>query len=479
MYHTIYTYAKRSIYMNLFRTKSIEQMQDVAAHSGMAKTLGATDLILLGIGCVIGTGIFVLTGVAAAQYAGPAVVLSFIISGLACALAGLAYAEFASIVPASGSAYTYTYASLGEFIAFIVGWNRILEYTVTASAVASGWSGYVVGLFQSAGITLPKALTLVPADGGIINLPAIFITLVLSFFLIHGTQESTKLNRILVFVKLAAVAIFLLLAIPHVETTNWEPFMPFGFSGVAGGAAIVFFAYIGFDAVATSAEECRNPSHDLPIGIIGSLVVCTMLYVVVAGVLTGVVPYTELNNPEPVAFALRFIGYNIGSAIVGVGAIAGITTVLLVLLYGQARIFFAMSRDGMVPAKICKIHHRYHTPYIVTILGAIFVSIISGFAPIGLIAEMANIGTLSAFLVAAIGVMVLRITKPDVHRTFRCPVVWLVAPMAVLACGYLMYNLPWETWVRFAVWCFAGCAVYFSYSYGHSILGHEQNHDFE
>ncbi len=445
-------------------------MRSMAAASGMVKSLGAFDLILLGIGCVIGTGIFVLTGVAAAKYAGPAVTISFIISGLACALAGLAYAEFSSIVPASGSAYTYTYASLGEFIAFLVGWNLILEYTVTASAVASGWSGYVAGLFQSAGAALPAALTHVPADGGIINLPAILITLLLSFFLIHGTQESTKLNRILVFVKLAAVLIFLLLAGPHVETTNWEPFMPFGFSGVAGGAAIVFFAYIGFDAVATSAEECRNPSHDLPIGIIGSLIICTALYVIVAAVLTGVVPYTELNSPEPVAFALRYIGYNIGSAIVGVGAIAGITTVLLVLLYGQARIFFAMSRDGMVPAKICKIHERYKTPYIVTIFGAIFVSLIAGFAPIGVIAEMANIGTLSAFLIAAIGVMVLRLTKPDLPRTFRCPAVWLVAPMAVLACGYLMYNLPWETWVRFFVWCAVGCMVYFGYSYKHSTL---------
>ena len=460
--------------MNLFRTKSIEQLQAAAANSGLVKSLGALDLILLGIGCVIGTGIFVLTGVAAAKYAGPAVTLSFILSGIACALAGLAYAEFSSIVPASGSAYTYTYASLGEFIAFIVGWNLILEYTVTASAVASGWSGYVTGLLQSAGIEVSHALTHVPADGGIINVPAIFITLLLSFFLIRGTQESTKLNRILVFIKLAAVFLFLLLAGPHVNTANWEPFMPFGFSGVTARAAIVFFAHIAFDPVATSAEECKNPARDLPIGIIGSLVICTILYVVVAAVLTGVVPYTELNNPEPVAFALRYIGYNLGSAIVGVGAIAGITTVLLVLLYGQARIFFAMSRDGMVPARVCKIHKRYHTPYIVTVLGAIFVSLIAGFAPIGLIAEMANIGTLSAFTVAALGVMVLRVTKPDVHRTFRCPLVWIIAPLAVLACGYLMAHLPTDTWIRFIVWCFFGCLVYFGYSYQHSALGRQQ-----
>ncbi|MFA6850429.1 MAG: amino acid permease [Selenomonadaceae bacterium] len=463
--------------MNLFRTKSIEQMRAMAANSGMTKSLGAFDLVLLGIGCVIGTGIFVLTGVAAAKYAGPAVMLSFVISGLACAFAGLAYAEFASIVPSSGSAYTYTYASLGEFIAFLVGWNLILEYTVTASAVASGWSGYVVGLMKSVGIAVSPVLTLVPADGGVINLPAICITLLLTFFLIRGTQESTKLNRILVCIKLIAVFIFLVLAGPHVDTANWHPFMPFGFSGVAGGAAIVFFAYIGFDAVATSAEECKNPSRDLPIGIIGSLLICTFLYVIVAAVLTGVVPYASLNNPEPVAFALRYIGYNIGSAVVGVGAIAGITTVLLVLLYGQARIFFAMSRDGMVPANICKIHRRYKTPYIVTILGAIFVSLIAGFAPIGLIAEMANIGTLSAFLIAAIGVMVLRFTKPDIPRTFRCPCVWLIGPLAVVSCGYLMYHLPFDTWVRFVVWCAIGCIVYFGYSYQHSAIGKQEEAD--
>lgn len=456
--------------MNLFRTKDIEQMRAMVRASGMAKNLGVIDLILLGIGGVIGTGIFVLTGVAAAEYAGPAVMLSFIISGFACGMAGLAYAEFASIVPASGSAYTYSYAALGEIVAFIVGWNLVLEYTVTSSAVAAGWAGYVTGLFKSAGIHLPFALTHVPADGGIINIPAILITLLLSIFLIRGTKESTRLNRILVGVKLLAVFIFLLLAGPHVNTMNWQPFMPFGFSGVAGGAAIVFFAYIGFDAVATTAEECKNPSRDLPIGMIGSLIICTILYVIVAAVLTGVVPYTHLNNPEPVAYALRYIGYNIGSALVGVGAICGITTVLLVLLYGQARIFFAMSRDGMIPAKICKIHPRFQTPYLVTITGCIFVSLIAGFAPIGVIAEMANIGTLSAFFVASLGVMVLRIRKPDLPRTFRCPLIWLVGPLAVLSCGYLMYNLPWETWVRFIVWCIIGFIIYFSYSYKHSFL---------
>ena len=457
--------------MNLFRRKSIDELQAAAAASGMLKNLAAVDLLMLGIGAVIGTGIFVLTGVAAAKYAGPAVPLSFILSGLTCALAGLAYAEFASIVPASGSAYTYAYASLGEFIAFIVGWNLILEYTVTSSAVAVGWSGYVVGLFASAGLVLPHELVVAPAEGGIFNLPAVLITLFLSFLLVRGTKESVKLNRILVFVKLAAIFLFLVLAAPHVDATNWEPFLPFGYSGVVSGAAIVFFAYIGFDAVATTAEECRNAARDLPVGIIGSLFICTLLYAVVAAVLTGVVPYSMLDTAEPVAFALRHIGYNVGSAIVAVGAICGITTVLLVLLYGQSRIFFAMSRDGMVPANVCKIHRRFHTPYRVTILGAIFVSVIAGVFPIGMIAEMANIGTLSAFLIASVGVMVLRKTEPDLKRNFKCPAVWLIAPLAVLSCGYLMANLPLATWHRFGFWILFGLCVYFGYSRAHSVIG--------
>ena len=457
--------------MDLFRKKSIDELQAVAAASGMLKNLAAIDLLMLGIGAVIGTGIFVLTGVAAAKYAGPAVPLSFILSGLTCALAGLAYAEFASIVPASGSAYTYAYASLGEFIAFIVGWNLILEYTVTSSAVAVGWSGYVVGLFASAGLVLPHELVVSAEDGGIFNLPAVLITLFLSFLLVRGTKESVKLNRILVFVKLAAIFLFLVLAAPHVDVTNWDPFLPFGYSGIVSGAAIVFFAYIGFDAVATTAEECRNAARDLPVGIIGSLFICTLLYAVVAAVLTGVVPYAMLDTAEPVAFALRHIGYNVGSAIVAVGAICGITTVLLVLLYGQSRIFFAMSRDGMVPANVCKIHRRFHTPYRVTILGAIFVSIIAGVFPIGMIAEMANIGTLSAFLIASIGVMVLRKTEPDLKRNFKCPAVWIIAPLAVLSCGYLMANLPTATWHRFGFWILLGLAVYFGYSRAHSVIG--------
>lgn len=412
-----------------------------------------------------------LTGVAAAQHAGPGIMFSFILSGLACAFAALAYAELAAIVPIAGSAYTYSYAALGEIVAWIVGWNLILEYSVGSSAVAAGWSGYVTGLLKAGGIELPKTITAVPADGGIVNLPAVFIAVFLSFLLVRGTKESASLNKILVIVKLVAVFIFLLLASPKVNPANWLPLMPFGIKGVAAGAALIFFAYIGFDAVATTAEECKNPNRDLPIGIIGSLIICTILYIIVSAVLTGVVPYTQLNNAEPVAYALRAIGYNFGSALVGTGAIAGITTVLLVLMYGQTRIFFAMSRDGLIPGGICAVHPTYGTPHVITIIAGVAVALIAGFTPIGIIAELTNIGTLFAFVLSAIGVLVLRYTKPELHRPFRCPAVGLVAPLAVISCGYLMYNLPYDTWIRFIVWSAIGFAVYFVYGYRNSTLG--------
>ena len=456
--------------MDLFRKKDIGALRSMAQKSGLTRNLSAFDLVFLGIGSVIGTGIFVLTGIGAALYAGPGISLSFVLASIACAFAGLAYAEYASMVPVAGSAYAYTYASLGEFLAFIVGWNLILEYTVTCSTVAAGWSGYVVGLLASGGIELPVAFTKVPEEGGIINVPAIVITMFLCILLVRGTKETVMVNRILVFVKLAVIALFFILAVPNVDPMNWEPFLPYGAQGISAGAAIVFFAYIGFDAVATSAEEAKNPDRDLPIGILGSLGVCAVLYFFVALVLTGIVPYSDLNTPEPVAYALRVIGYPIGSAIVAVGAICGITTVLLVLLYGQARIFFALSRDGMIPAGICKIHKLYRTPYLVTIGGCILVSIIAGFAPIHLIAEMANIGTLSAFFIAGFGVLYLRITRPEVPRGFKCPAIYFVSPMAMICCGYLMYNLPIHTWIRFVVWCGIGCIVYFGYSYKHSKL---------
>lgn len=456
--------------MSIFRTKDINQMLQGAQKHGLKKNLGALDLVLLGIGCIIGTGIFVLTGVAAADYAGPGVMLSFILSGLACAFTALAYAELAAMVPVAGSAYTYTYVALGELAAFVVGWSLILEYTVGSAAVAAGWSGYMVGLLKSAGIYLPMAWTAVPADGGIVNIPAILIVLLLGGLLVLGTKESATLNRVLVFIKLAVVALFLFLASPHVDPVNWQPFLPFGLKGVAAGAAIVFFAYIGFDAVATAAEECKRPNRDLPIGIIGSLIVCTVLYIAVAAVLTGVVPYTMLGNSEPVAFAMRHIGLTMGGALVALGAVCGITTVLLVMMFGQSRVFLAMSRDGLIPSNLVKFHPRYGTPHVITLLTASVVAVLAGFLPIHVIAELCNFGTLFAFSVAAIGVLVLRINKPEATRPFRCPGVKIIAPLAVLFCGYLLLNLPVKTWTFFSIWTSIGLAVYFTYSRHNSIL---------
>jgi len=454
--------------MNLFRTKSIANMVQGTKEHALKKSLGSLDLILLGIGCIIGTGIFVLTGVAAAKYAGPGIMLSFVLSGLACGFAALAYAELAAMIPVAGSAYTFAYASLGEIIAFIVGWALICEYTVGAAAVASGWSGYAVGLFKTVGINLPVAWTAVPADGGILNVPAVIIVSLLTYLLILGSKESATLNKILVFIKLGCVALFLFLATPHIDPLNWQPFLPFGFSGVATGAAIVFFAYIGFDAVSTAAEECKNPNRDIPIGIIVSLVVCTILYIAVAAVLTGVVPYSTLNNSEPVAFALRAIGMNFGSAVVAVGAICGITTVLLVMIFGQTRVFLAMSRDGMIPQSMVKIHPKYGTPHTITLVTGVAVCILSGLLPINIIAELCNLGTLFAFCIVSIGVAVLRKTQPTLSRPFRCPAVWLVVPLAVLFCGYLISNLPKQTFIFFGIWYAIGMVVYFTYSRHHT-----------
>ena len=450
--------------MSLFRTKSIADMIDGTHKQGLKKTLGSLDLTLLGIGCIIGTGIFVLTGVAAAKYAGPGIMLSFVLSGLACAFAALAYAELAAMIPVAGSAYTFAYAALGEIVAFIVGWALICEYTVGSAAVAAGWSGYAVGLFKTAGIELPKAWTAVPADGGILNVPAIMIVSFLTYLLVLGTRESARLNKILVFIKLGCVALFLFLATPHVNPQNWEPFLPYGLGGVATGAAIVFFAYIGFDAVSTAAEECKNPNKDIPRGIVGSLLVCTVLYIAVAAVLTGVVPYHMLNNSEPVSFALRSIGMNFGSALVAVGAICGITTVLLVMIFGQTRVFLAMSRDGMIPKSMVKMHPKHGTPHKITIVTGAVVCILSGLLPINIIAELCNLGTLFAFCIVSLGVAVLRKTQPDAERPFRCPAVAITVPLAVLFCGYLISNLPKETFLFFGIWYAIGMVVYFSYS---------------
>ncbi|WP_371380161.1 amino acid permease [Sporomusa aerivorans] len=456
--------------MSLFRKKNIAELIRGTEKSGLRKSLGATDLVLLGIGCIIGTGIFVLTGVAAAKYAGPGIMLSFVLSGLACAFAALAYSELSAMVPVTGSAYTFAYVSMGEIVAFAVGWALVCEYTIGSAAVAAGWSGYMVGLLRSAGIDLPAAWTAVPADGGILNVPAVIITTFLTYLLILGTRESAALNKILVFIKLGCIAFFLFIATPHVDPLNWQPFLPFGWGGVATGAAIVFFAYIGFDTVSTAAEECKNPNRDIPIGIVGSLIICTVLYIAVAAVLTGIVPYSSLNTSEPVAYALRAIGMNFGSALVALGAICGITTVLLVFMYGQTRVFLAMARDGMIPQNLVKIHPKYNTPHVITMIAGTVVAILSGLLPINIIAELCNMGTLFAFMLVSAGVWVLRRTQPDMPRPFRCPAVNVVVPLAILLCGYLIANLPVETRMFFGAWYIIGMCVYFAYSRKHSTL---------
>jgi APA family basic amino acid/polyamine antiporter len=454
--------------MNLFRKKSITAILANAEKKSLKKTLGAFDLIMIGIGCTIGNGIFVVTGIAAANYAGPAIAVSYFLAAIACVFAALAYAELAAMVPVAGSAYTYSYVVLGEFIAWLVGWGLVLEYAVGAATVASGWSGYVVGILQTSGIIIPEYLTKVPSDGGILNLPAILISLFIGFLLMRGTKMGVTLNRVLVAIKLSVIFLFLMIATPMIKAENWSNFMPFGISGVFIGAATVFYAFIGFDAVATTAEECKNPKRDLPIGIIVSLLVCTILYIAVALVLTGISNYADLNNAEPLARALRLNGSNISSALVGTGAIAGITSVLLILIYGQSRIFFVMSRDGLIPPSFSKLHKKYDTPYFSVIFVTIAVALVSGFLPLTILTHMTSLGTLFAFIIVAIGVFTLRITQPNLHRPFKCPAVFITIPIAVLCCGYLVYSLLLENGIWFLLWSIVGLIVYFSYSYRNS-----------
>jgi len=457
----------------LIRKKSIEKLlSETQGQASLKKTLGALDLTMLGIGAIIGTGIFVLTGVAAAEHAGPGLVLSFIISGIACAFAALVYAEFSSSIPVAGSAYTYSYVSLGEFMAWIIGWDLMLEYLLAASTVAIGWSGYFQMLLGGFGIHIPTWASgaLGSAPGAIFNLPAVVIALLITLLLSLGVKNAARFNNIIVFVKLAVILLFIIVASRYVKPANWTPFLPFGFKGVMGGAAIVFFAYIGFDAVSTAAEEVVNPKRDMPRGIIASLVVCTVLYIVVSLILTGMVPYKLLDVAAPVAFALQYVHQDWAAGIISVGAMGGITTVLLVMLYGQTRVFFAMSRDGLLPKVFSNVHPKYKTPFLSTWITGIIVAIVAGLTPINTVAELVNIGTLSAFVFVSIGVIVLRKTQPNLQRSFRVPWVPLVPILAALFCLILMIQLPLITWIRFVVWLVIGLIIYFSYGINHSAL---------
>ena len=459
----------------LFRKKNINSKPD----EKLNRCLTSFDLTLLGVGCIIGTGIFVLTGIAAANQAGPAVILSFLASGFACAFAALSYAELSSSVGGCGSAYGYTYVAFGEFIAWIVGWILLMEYGMSIAAVANGWSGYFNNALIAMGIGLPEALTKPPSLGGLINLPASLIILMIMALLIIGIKESAKFNKVMVAVKVSAILIFIAFAMFNVNPENWSPFMPYGWFetlpngktvGVLAGASIVFFAYVGFDAVSTAAEEAINPQRDLPKGIINSLIFCTIIYIIVAALLTGVVPYQELNVSSPVAFALAKIGFPWASALVSIGVIAGLATVMLVLYYALTRIIFAMSRDGLLPNCLSSVNKKTQTPIKTILICGILISIIAGFTSLGTLAEIVNIGTLSAFVIVCLGVIFLRNNGPRDENTFRNKWHPVVPVLGIISCSLLMIFLPIQTWVRFLIWILIGIGMYFVYSYRNSKL---------
>lgn len=466
---------------SLLRTKPVEE--NLEKDTGLKRVLGAWDLTLLGIGAIIGAGIFVLTGVAAAEYAGPAVILSFVVAGLIVACAALAYAELASSIGGCGSAYGYGYAGLGEFVAWVIGWLLILEYSVAIAAVSVGWSGYVTTGLAAMGLDLPVSLTSTSATpGGFINLPAALIIITLGLLIAAGAKISSLVNAVMVFIKVSAILLFIAVAVFHVEPANWIPFIPeavydagadrfkYGWQGILSGAAIVFFAYIGFDAVSTAAEETRNPRRDLPIGILGSLVVCTLLYMLVSGLLTGVMPYRELNTPSPVADALLAVGVNWASGLISVGAVAGLFTVMLVLYFALTRILLAISRDQLLPGWLAHLSPHTKTPTRVIMITGLIMATMGGFMPLGSIVELTNIGTLGAFTVVCAGVAVLRVTRPDLKRSFKTPFSPLIPILGVLGCIMLMLNLQDQTWRYFSVWMAIGLVIYFVYSYRRSAL---------
>jgi APA family basic amino acid/polyamine antiporter len=491
--------------MSLWATKSIAGLRaeaDATSETSLKRALGPLNLVTLGIGAIIGAGIFVLTGQAAALYAGPAVPISMGLVGIACAFAGLCYAEMASAVPVAGSAYTYAYATMGELVAWIIGWDLVLEYAAGAAGVGVGWSGFFVSLLGLVGLHLPPALAASPTlwctaaqvgtmaapgcahagfnlTGAIVNLPAVVIVALMSTILVIGIRESARVNNFIVILKVAIVLLVVVVGLSHITPSNWTPFIApnsgewgtFGWSGVLRGAGLVFFAYIGFDAVSTTAQEAKNPQKDMPIGILGSLAVCTVLYMVVSAVLTGMVPYTQLNVPAPMAYAMEQVHAPWAvQAAIDIGAVLGLGSVILVMLLGQSRVFFAMSRDGLLGPWAGKVHPTRRTPYLSTIYTGVAVGLASGLLPLQLLGQLVNIGTLLAFVLVCAGVWILRTKRPDLDRPFRTPFVPFVPIMGILTCFGLMLTLPADTWIRLVVWLIIGFAIYFGYSRKHSVL---------
>ncbi|HET9708060.1 MAG TPA: amino acid permease [Gemmatimonadales bacterium] len=491
--------------MSLWATKSIATLRaeaEAAEGATLKRALGPFNLVTMGIGAVIGAGIFVLTGQAAALYAGPAVPISMAIVGVACAFAGLCYAEMASTVPVAGSAYTYVYATLGEFLAWIVGWDLVLEYAAGAAGVSVGWSANLVALLGLFGIHLPAGLSASPTawctaaqvgtmaapqcahpglnvTGAVINLPAVCIVALMSTILVIGIRESARITNAIVVLKVAIVLLVAVVGLAHITPANWKPFIApnsgewgtYGWSGVLRGAGLVFFAYIGFDAVSTTAQEAKNPQRDMPIGILGSLVICTVLYMLMSAVLTGMVSYKELNLPAPTAYAMQQVGAPRAlQAIIDIGVVLGLASVILVMLLGQSRVFFSMSRDGLLGRWAGKVHPVYRTPYLSTVYTGIAVGIAAGLLPLQLLGQLVNIGTLLAFVLVCGGVLVLRRTRPDLERPFRTPLVPFVPIMGILTCFGLMLTLPADTWIRLVVWLLIGFCIYFGYSRKHSVL---------
>ncbi|MDR1584853.1 MAG: amino acid permease [Prevotellaceae bacterium] len=475
----------------LFAKKTVSQLQKEVDGSSnqLGRHLSATNLVLLGIGAVIGAGIFVLTGTAAAMHAGPAVSISFVVAGFACLLAGLCYAEFSSMIPVAGSAYTYGYATMGELVAWIIGWDLVLEYLFGAATVSVGWSGYVVSFLNDFGLHLPASICQSPIavnssgwylTGAVINFPAVFIIAVITTLLTLGIKKSALLNNIVVIIKVIVILLFIGFGLSYINIENWQPFIPentgeagvFGWTGILAGAAVVFFAFIGFDAVSTTSQEAINPKRDMPVGILGSLAVCTFLYVAVSLVLTGIVHYTELNVPAPIALAIDAAGKSVSwlAPIIKIGAIAGLSSVVLVLLLGQSRVFYAMSKDGLLWKNFSKVHPTFKTPHITTIVIGTMAGIMAGLFPIGILGHMVSIGTLLAFVIVCVGIIILRAKEPGASRGFRTPWSPFVPALGALVCLALMISLPWDTWLRLIIWMAVGLVIYFTYSRKHSKL---------